>query len=89
MLHSFVSPLLVVVAVLNCIFPCSLTAPLHGGQSCGPLLIDVFDRQDLNALGQYHRGSGFGDIQGEQQLTIATDEVDGWPHTPNTASGFL
>ncbi len=63
---------------LHSIHSYASAAPLPQEPPLGPLLIDVFDDQNRNALGQYHGGSGVGEIiDGENTLTIATDDIDG------------
>jgi hypothetical protein len=77
MVSSLHSLFLVFLPLLHCFFPHTSAAPLQAGPTVGPLLIDVFDNPQLNALGQYHGGSGLGQFKdGEQQLIITTDDVD-------------
>jgi hypothetical protein len=78
MVSSLHSLFLVSLPFLKYILPRTSAAPLQAGPTVGPLLIDVFDNPRLNALGQYHGGSGLGQFKdGEQQLIITTDDVDG------------
>ncbi len=78
MLQSIQPLFLASFACLHFILSDASAAPLPEEPPLGPLLIDIFDDQNRNALGQYHGGSGVGKIiDGENTLTIATDDIDG------------
>jgi hypothetical protein len=78
MFFSLHSSFLASLALFCFIIPCIFAAPLQAGPSPGQLLIDVFDDPEINALGEYHGGSGIGQFDDEEQrLSIATDNVDG------------
>jgi hypothetical protein len=87
MLCSLSYLLLVFIPLLDYIVPVSFAAPLQVGPSPGPLLIDIFDDPRVNALGQYHGGSGLGQFQdGEEKLIITTNDVDGRSQTSSMIS---
>ena len=78
MLQSFQPFFLASFPFLHSILFYASAAPLPQEPPLGPLLIEIFDNHNRNALGQYHGGSGVGEItDGENTLTIATDDIDG------------